>query len=137
MRLLVHREHSRLELRRKLQARFGDNEDIAPALDTMEQHGYLSDERFAEAYVEGRKRKGYGPLRIKAELGERGIGAGLISRLLEQDAADWYGLMQSAAATKFGKMPDVDGKTQQKAARFLEYRGFPASMIRRFLWDGD
>jgi len=137
MRLLANREHSRLELCRKLQTKFADLSEIDLVLNNLEERGYLSDERFVELYLEMRKRKGYGPLRIQAELRERGIGRDLISRYLEEADSDWYRLMQVVAAGKFGISPDVSHKTQQKAARFLEYRGFPTSMIRRYLWDED
>ncbi len=135
LRLLANREHSRLELSKKLQSRFADSDAIDPVLDSLEEQGYLSDERFVEAYLEMRKRKGYGPLRIQAELQERGISRELISNYLEHGDADWYELMQQAAAGKFGSSADGSRKTQQKAARFLEYRGFPTSMIRSYLWD--
>jgi len=137
MRLLVYREHSRMELRRKLQSRFPDSDVIEPALDGLEERGYLDEDRFVAEYLASRKRKGYGPLRIKAELQERGISKELISGCLMEDDAEWYRLMQVAAATKVGDSPVLDRKTQQKAARFLEYRGFPTSMIRRYLWDDE
>jgi regulatory protein len=137
MRLLVPREHTRLELYRKLQARFADSPHIEPVLDSLESQGSLNDERFLQEYLIVRKRKGYGPLRIKAELQDRGISSGLIASHLEEQDADWYQLMQQAAEAKVGKPVENDHKSQQKLARFLEYRGFPVSMIRRYLWDRD
>lgn len=137
MRLLVYREHSRTELRRKLQTRFPDAPEIEQVLDGLEQRDYLSDERFVEEYLKSRKRKGYGPLRIRAELQERGISKDLISKHLIDDDLDWYQLMQKAAASKVGDSPNFDLITQKKVARFLEYRGFPTSMIRRYLWDNE
>ncbi len=126
-----------MELYRKLQSRFADSIHIESTLDGLERQGYLSDERFTEEYVQGRKRRGYGPLRITAELRERGISHGLIHRYVEEQDAEWYQLMQQAAASKFGGASKSDQKSQQKIARFLEYRGFPVSMIRRYLWDDE
>ncbi len=137
MGLLVHREHSRMELKRKLQSRFPDSDEIEPVLDGLEGRGYLNEERFVSEYLASRKRKGYGPLRIKAELQDRGISRDLIASYLLEDDVEWYQLMLVAAATKVGVSPTPDQKTQQKAARFLEYRGFPTSMIRRYLWDDE
>ena len=99
--------------------------------------GYLSDERFVEEYLLSRKRKGYGPLRIKAELQERGIGRELVASYLDEQDPEWYRLMQQVAVGKIGGSSPADHKSQQKVARFLEYRGFPVSMIRRYLWDGE
>ncbi len=106
-------------------------------LDGLEEKRYLSDERFVEEYLKSRKRKGYGPLRITAELQERGISKELIARYLEAQGSEWYQLLQQVAANKAGASAASDSKTQQKIARFLEYRGFPASMIRRYLWDDE
>ncbi len=137
MRLLVYREHSRAELCRKLQTRFPDSAEIESVLNDLEERNYLSDERFVEEYLKSRKRKGYGPLRIKAELQERGVSNDLISKHMMDDDVDWFQLMQDAAARKVGVSPNFNHKTQQQIARFLEYRGFPASMIRRYLWDSE
>lgn len=137
IRLLAQREHSRAELYRKLQSRFSDTGYIDSVLDDLEGRGYLSDERFVEEYLKSRKRKGFGPLRIKAELQERGIGRELIARYLDEQDSEWYLLMQQAAAGKSGGPAASDYRSQQKVARFLEYRGFPASMIRRYLWDDE
>ncbi len=135
MRLLVYREHSRAELRRKLQTRFPDSSEIEQVLDGLEQCNYLSDERFVEEYLKSRIRKGYGPLRIKAELLERGIAKDMIKQYLSEYDDQWYQLLQSAAAGKLGSASRLEQKTQQKIARFLEYRGFSVAMIRRYLWD--
>jgi regulatory protein len=137
MRLLSQREHSRAELLRKLQVRFGDSIHIEPVLLGLEEQGYLNDERFLQEYLNMRKRKGYGPLRIKAELQERGLSSDLISSYLEERDTDWYQLMRQTAVSKSGCLAESSPKSQQKLARFLEYRGFPASMIRRYLWDGE
>ncbi len=137
MRLLVYREHSRAELRRKLQTRFPDSPEIEQVLDALEQCNYLSDERFVAEYLQSRVRKGYGPLRIKAELQERGIAKDMIAQYLSEYDDQWYQLMQAAASGKLGGAAKLEQKNHQKIARFLEYRGFPTAMIRRYLWDDD
>ena len=73
IRLLADREHSRLELRRKLLARDYDPLVVEEALRSLERQGLLSDERFTEQYINVLKRKGFGPLRMRALLRERGI----------------------------------------------------------------
>ncbi len=106
-------------------------------LDGLEELDYLNDERFLQEYLTVRKRKGFGPLRIKAELQERGLSSGLIANYLQEQDSDWYQLLQQTAAAKSGVSAESSHKSQQKLARFLEYRGFPVSMIRRYLWDND
>ena len=133
VRLLAMREHSRQEMRRKLVARFDDRDLIERVLDDLEHRQYLSDERFTECYVSERSRKGYGPLRIRAELSERGIAAGLSVRWLDDGASDWAEVLAEAAARKFGAEPASDLRDLARRGRFLEQRGFPIALVRRYL----
>ena len=105
-------------------------------LDQLEEQGYLSDERFLEQYVEMRIRKGFGPLRIRAELQERGLDDSLINEQLQENDSHWSEQMREVARRKFGDISSTDRPQQTKIARFLEYRGFPTSLIRSLLWDG-
>ena len=93
----------------------------------------LSDERFTEVYVEQRTRKGYGPLRIRAELAERGIGSETSARWLDQGPYDWHEILMEAAARKYGDSPAEDMRALSRRGRFLEQRGFPISLVRRYL----
>jgi len=55
--LLSRREHSRTELYLKLTKRFESKEDINLNLDRLEEKNLLSDSRFAEEYVQARRRR--------------------------------------------------------------------------------
>ena len=55
--LLSRREHSRKELYLKLVKRFESKEDINSSLDKLEENNLLRDSRFAEEYVQARRRK--------------------------------------------------------------------------------
>ena len=133
VKLLAVREHSRHELRRKLRGRRHDPGLIDCVLDDLERQQLLSDERFAEQYLEQRMRRGFGPLRIRAELEQRGVAAPVIAAALEQAHPDWGGLLVEAAARKFGEQPGFDRGDLARRGRFLEQRGFPVSLIRRHL----
>ena len=133
VKLLAGREHSRQELRRKLQGRGFDAELVEAVLDDLQRRDMVSDRRFAESYIDQRFRKGYGPLRIRAELSERGIDADIASTGLGDDTHDWAGLLTEVALRKFGELPAVDRRALAKRGRFLEQRGFPASLVRRYL----
>ncbi|HHO68381.1 MAG TPA: regulatory protein RecX, partial [Gammaproteobacteria bacterium] len=89
MRLLARREHSVLELRRKLEQRGWQGGPLDEVLDSLVDQNLLSDRRFAEVYTRTRIERGYGPLRIRAELRERGIDAALAEAALEAEAPDW------------------------------------------------
>ena len=132
--LLASREHTRQELFRKLSSRGYSPELVIPVLDRMEGAGQLSDERFTEQYVQLRLRKGYGPLRIRHELQDRGIAENLITNLLDEQKLDWSEHLRSTAEQKFGDKPMVDDRERGRRARFLEYRGYPSSLIRDYLF---
>ena len=130
--LLSMREHSRLELERKLLHRF-DMAVVQQVLQDLEQQGLQSDARFAEQYVHSRRNKGYGPLRIRLELVERGIADELISTWLDADL-DWRRVMLEVAERKFGVSPPADRKELAKRGRSLSCRGFPSWMISEYLF---
>ncbi len=135
VRLLAQREHSRHELTAKLERRFADESAVRAVLDELESRGLLSDARFAEQYVALRLRKGFGPLRIRAELRERGIADALSEACLDLGEGDWMDCLRAAARQRFGEGPPADAREQARRARFLQYRGFPESLVRRYLWD--
>jgi regulatory protein len=135
LRLLVAREHSRAELRRKLLSRSLEPGLVEQVLDDLEEQRYLSDDRFVEQYIASRKRKGYGPVRIRAELREKGVDSTRISHLLDEQDPEWRQLLIQELQRKFGDAGAGDQRDQAKRARFLEYRGFPAPLIRNLLWD--
>jgi regulatory protein len=131
--LLARREHSRAELRRKLSRRFGHSELVIQVLDELAADDALSDRRFVEAYVEARIRRGFGPVRIRAELMERGIDGKTAALAIEAAADDWFVRLREVAHRKFGAMPAPDRREAARQARFLEQRGFPTALISRYL----
>jgi regulatory protein len=135
IRLLADREHTRLELRRKLLARDHDPGVVEDVLRSLEKQGLLSDERFTEQYINVLKRKGFGPLRMRALLRERGINDTMIHAWVDNREDEWRHVMIQSARRKFGDNKGGDYKEKTKIARYLEYRGFPESMIRDYVFD--
>ncbi len=132
-RLLATREHSRLELTRKLAARGFTVAQVQPVLDRLVADGALNESRLVEQYVAERAAKGFGPLRIRAALLEKGISDALIDPQLEMVAEDWPAYMAEIYDRRFGSEPPPDRAEYARRGRFLEQRGFPSDMIRRFL----
>jgi regulatory protein len=131
MDLLARREHSRLELERKLAARSFGETLVRDVLDELERDGLLSAERFAQSFIEARYARGQGPRRIRRELAERGIDAP--AGVIDDARFDWDALARAARAKRFG--PAAPASLEEKAhqVRFLEYRGFSHDQIRRAL----
>jgi regulatory protein len=127
--LLARREHSRHELERKLAARGFDAATVAPTLDELESSGVLADRRFTESFIRSRADKGRGPIRIRAELAERGIVGSESADLLRGADVDWSAEARSVRAKRFGPALPRGFSERARQARFLEYRGFERSQI--------
>ncbi|HHS83756.1 MAG TPA: regulatory protein RecX [Gammaproteobacteria bacterium] len=133
IRLLVRREHSVAELRRKLQSRGHDGEIVEQVLERLQEERLLSNERFVEAYVRSRYEKGFGPLRIQAELRERGVPGALVAQGIEPEGTHWVELMSRVRQKRFGSALPADYPEQARQMRFLQYRGFAVEQIRQLL----
>ena len=125
IRLLARREHSRLELRRKLSARGHAAEVIDAALSELAADGLQSDARFVEGYIRSALARGHGERKIRADLQQRGIEAQLASAGLDVSNAEWRRRAEQAMRKRFGPAPPSDPTNQAKHLRFLAYRGFP------------
>ncbi|MCS3472496.1 regulatory protein [Pseudomonas sp. JUb42] len=133
MDLLARREHGRVELTRKLRQRGASDELITPALDRLTEEGLLSESRYLESFVSYRARSGYGPMRIREELGQRGLQRADIELALRECGIDWREQMQETWQRKFAGQLPVDAKERARQGRFLSYRGFSMEMIGRLL----
>ncbi len=131
--LLARREHSRLELARKLRQRGMAGADLEQVLNELAAARLLSDTRFAEEYARSRAGRGYGPVRIRAELRERGIDDAGIQAALAELGEDWCRQAREARQRRFGAEPPADLKERARQSRFLQQRGFSPEQIRQAL----
>ena len=131
--LLARREHSVKELATKLASREVASGLIESVITRLIDERLQSDERYAEVYIRLRSDKGFGPLRIKVELRERGIDDALIAAQFRQaddeGEIDWFELAAAAYAKKYGAKPIEDIKERAKRMRFMQYRGFDHEQI--------
>jgi regulatory protein len=145
LQLLAQREHSRLELRRKLLRRVRDDAcrddtvvqgtladrqaEVEAVLDWLQAHRYLSDERFVESRVHARASR-FGNLRIRQELSQHGV------ELTPAIAGDLRDSEKSRAREvqqrKFGSQPATPAD-RARQARFLAGRGFSAEVVWQVL----
>ncbi len=138
IRLLARREYSRAELERRLASKGHAAETIAEALDALADEGLQSDARFAEVFVRSRIARGQGPIKIRAELGERGIDRELgRAALAEAGEVDWFELACEALAKRFTG-PGAVPRERARRERFLASRGFDVDQVQHALayaWD--
>ena len=143
---LAQREHSRLELRRKLlsHARISAVDpaacedrtaavegEVEAVLDWLEANRFLSAERFAESRVNARLAR-FGNLRIRQELACQEI---RLAPAVEQTLHDSeLSRARSVHRRRFPE-PPLDAGARARQARFLAARGFSSDVIRRVLRD--
>ena len=131
MDLLARREHSSHELLEKLCLRFPEQIDLCrQVLETLREEGLQSDQRFAESYIRLRVSRGHGPIKIAAELRQKGVAPELLSSSLAASGYDWFELAAEAAAKRFGDQPARDLLEKARRVRFLAQRGFNQEQIR-------
>jgi regulatory protein len=130
LRLLARREHSRLELTRKLALRGFNDDVIAGAIEALAAENLQSEERFTEMFVHARRERGRGPVRIRVELGQRGVTESLVDTWLDFRDPVWTALARQACRKRFGEAPAADWPEKARRMRFLEARGFTTEQIR-------
>lgn len=128
MDLLARREHSRRELAAKLERRFSE-EDLPEILDGLERDGLLSDRRFCESYTRMRSEAGFGPLRLRAELRQRGVPESIVDAVWEELPLDWWQSLCRLNDKKYRGQACEDRRDIARRARFFQQRGFPPGLI--------
>jgi regulatory protein len=131
MRLLARREHSRVELRRKLAsiARPADNVDVL--IEELAQKGWLSDARYAEHAVRAKAQR-FGPLKVAHELRSKGVDDEAIAAAFRAAGEDGEADIERVWKTRFSAAP-INDRERARQVRFLQGRGFRLDDILKFL----
>ena len=74
MDFLARREYGQTELIKKLADKGYDRSVAEQAVRKLTEDGLQSDQRFTDAFVQSRINQGKGPVRIRLDLGQRGVG---------------------------------------------------------------
>lgn len=128
LRFLSMREHSRMELRRKLQRHAQEGDDVEALLDSLEQANWLSQERFSESLIHRRSAR-FGNSRIMAELQSHGIGGEALQELKAGLAEGETARACEVWRRKFGQVAQ-DAEQRGKQMRFLMQRGFSQRAVQ-------
>ncbi|RBP49318.1 regulatory protein RecX [Arenicella xantha] len=130
IRLLAMREHSVKELHTKLSSKAEGFIDLVDAvIEEMLNEGYLSNDRFAESYTRSRLARGFGPVKIKLELQNKGIEASLADEYIDARSGHWLDAAIKQYHKKYGDAVVSDYNDWSKRARFLQGRGFTMDHI--------
>ena len=122
LRFLSMREHSRLELGRKLSRYAEEGDDVDALLDFLEKNNWLSQERFTESLVHRREAR-FGNSRIMAELQSHGVDSEALKELKSGLADTETARACELWRRRFGEVA-TDPAVRNKQMRFLMQRGF-------------
>lgn len=122
LRYLSMREHSRLELGRKLSRYAEEGDDIEALLDFLEKNNWLSQERFSESLVHRRSAR-FGNSRIMAELQSHGLDGEALKEVKSGLAETEMARARELWQRRFGTVA-TDPAERNKQMRFLMQRGF-------------
>jgi regulatory protein len=134
LRYLSAREHSRLELGRKLARYAEEGDDVEALLDFLEKNNWLSQERFAESLIH-RKAARYGNSRVVAELQSHGLKGEALAELKANLAESETARAREVWRRKFGTVAQ-DAAERAKQMRFLLQRGFSPRAVRAAVQGG-
>ena len=128
---LSRREHATHELFQKLLAKQEyEADEISEALSRLAEQDLLSDERFTESFVNQRFHRGSGPLKIRAELRQKGVSDAMIETFLNQHNGLWSESALAVRIKKYGSECPSDIKETARQTRFLQSRGFSSEQTR-------
>ncbi len=131
LRLLSGREHSRLELERKL-ARFEEEPGaLKCSLDELQAKGFISEQRVIESVLHRRAAK-LGAARIQHELQGKGLDGQAVAQAMAQLQLSEHERALSIWQKKFGSTPTT-AREAARQIRFLSARGFAAEAIRKIV----
>jgi regulatory protein len=131
LKFLAQREHSRIELERKLGRFCDDANELERVLDALQRDGFLSDERFAQSLARRRSSK-LGVRAVAYELGEHRLSAPLKAEVLADLKASEPARLRALWQRRFGTTP-ASPEDYARQSRFFLARGFEPSLIHRLL----
>ncbi len=129
--MLSRREHTRRELLDKLIQRGFEAVQVEQIIQELNDANLQSDERFATLFAEHRSNKGFGALKIRADLHNRGIDSALAEQTLTNLSIDWVTIAHRVAERKFRQLNGETPNNSElmKCKRFLGSRGFGYAQI--------
>ena len=135
LRLLSAREHSRVELERRLAQFEQEPGALAKALDELQAKGFINEQRVIESVLNRRSAK-LGTARIRQELQSKGLAPEAVLDAVAQLRATEVERAREVWCKKFGE-PANDAAGRGKQMRFLASRGFGGDAIRKVVSGGD
>ena len=134
LRLLGRREHSCMELSRKLKQRGFLPDVITATVSACERMNYVDDRRFCDGYTGQLRRRGYGMMRIVQKLKEKGVAEAIIRESIDKicpevcQVEDCRRVIDKRIPAE--QTAPLDEKSRVRLFRFLYQRGFSSDVIK-------
>lgn len=129
LKLLAQREHSRLELLRKLSPHVQDGDDLPAILDELEKRGFISVERVVESVIRSKAGR-FGTARVLHDLRSKGLDDETVRQASEQLRGSEHARAWAVWQQRFGS-PAQTPQERMKQMRFLASRGFGGDVVRK------
>lgn len=129
LKLLAQREHSRLELLRKLSPHVEDGDDLPAILDELEKRGFISVERVVESVIRSKAGR-FGTARVLHDLRSKGLDDEAVRQASEQLRGSEHARAWAVWKRRFGS-PAQTPQERMKQMRFLASRGFGGDVVRK------
>ena len=138
LRMVTRREHCEVEVRQKLEARGFDEIAMDAAIEELKSYGYISESRYAEAFLRYRMQRGEAPWMAAAKARQRGVDEQALQTALDEAEAS-YDAFEACRELLNSRDPQRlrqhDERVWQRHARFLRNKGYDAATILAALND--
>ena len=135
LRYLAAREHSRVELERKLAPHVQEGDDLPALLDYLQAQGFIDEARVLESVLH-QKAARMGALRLRQQLRAKGLEAEAVEQALaelqQRPEGSEHERAQALWQQRFGQAA-TEPRERLRQMRFLAARGFSADVIRRIV----
>lgn len=135
-RFCAYQERSRHEVEKKLRELKAKPDEISKIIASLEEDGYINDERYAKLFASGKFRiKKWGKNKIRAELRMKKMSDGFISTALDAiDDEEYLKTIQQLINKKSREVRVQNSKEKtRKILMFLLSRGFESELIWKVL----
>ena len=135
LRLLTYRARSGKEVHEYLERKGFEEAVIKKTIDSLREYNYLDDKKFTEEYINYRKNRGFGFIRIRYELLMKGIDKKIIDSAIDKNfnPDDDFERIKAILTKRIKTEPPFCENFLFKQSLYLKKRGFQDDLIIRAL----
>lgn len=129
-RFLAYRARSSKEMTEKLLSEQYPSEIIARVIELLMKYNYINDTEFARNYVESRiNSRGYGELRLRHELRQKGVKNEIINEIFSSLEVDEVEIAVALLDKRQRGDTEADRAEKNRCYGFLQRRGYSSGVI--------